>query len=321
MNYEPIKILLDKNAHRYAQQFAGEQINVQKGKQIYLNTLAVCAVNSYLKMLSIETSLDRSYCWHSSYRSIFDTADLVLPKIGKLECRPLLPGETTFLLPPEVTEDRIGYLVVRFREELDEVELLGFINSDAIRRLRGSAIANELEPIVLDRLQSMDDLIDRIYQQKPSLDLGQWLMNVFDREWQPTELLLANNSNFRSSTLTKEQSDRMVERAKVITLENLNNSTQIILVVSIENKCDRELDINLRIYPCQKDNYLPSQLKVNILDELNNNCLSTETRDKDNYLHLEFSCHSEEIFSINIDWQEINVTENFVYNRPSSGVA
>jgi Protein of unknown function (DUF1822) len=306
MNHEPIKIFLDKNAHRYAQQFAKEQINPQKGKQVYLNTLAVCAVNSYLKMLSIDTSLDRSYCWHPIYRSIFDTADLVLPKIGKLECRPLLPGETTFLLPPEVIEDRIGYLAVRFKEQLDEVELLGFINS--------GAIANDLEPIFLDRLQSLDTLIDRIYRQKPSIDLGQWLRNVFNREWQPTELLLANNSSFRSATVIKERSDRKVDRAKVITLENADNSTQVILVVSVEAKSDRDINIDLRIYPSQEDNYLPSQLKVNILDDINNNCLATETRDKDNYLHLEFSCHSEEGFSISIDWQEINYLENFIYD-------
>jgi hypothetical protein len=308
MNNIPIKILLDKNAHRYAQQFAREQINSHKGKRVYLNTLAVCAVNSYLKMLSIETSLDRSDCWHPSYRSIFDTADLVLPKIGKLECRPLLPGETNFLLPPEVTEDRIGYLAVRFREELDEVELLGFIHSDAI--------ANDLEPIFLDRLQSLDCLIDRIHQPKAAINLRQWLMDIFELEWQPTEFLLVNNVNFRNPKIGTEQTNKSIDRAKIINLEDEKNSTQVITVIKIESKSEEEIQIDLRIYPKNVDNYLPSQLKVKILDESDANCLEAETRDTDSYLQLEFSCHPQERFSISIDWQQINVLESFVYNNP-----
>jgi hypothetical protein len=304
MNNDSITILLDKNAHRYARQFASEQSSLRKGKQVYLNTLAVCAVNSYLRMLSVNTALDRSDCWHPGCRTIFDTADLILPDLGKLECRSVLPGETAFLIPPEVTVDRLGYVVVRFQEELDRVELLGFINA--------GAIANPIESISLDRLQSLDALIDNIHRQSLYVNLRQWLTGLFEDEWQPTELLLANTSNFRSATETIDRRENTIDRAKIINLKDEKNSATVILAIDAHAESREEININLRIYPSDRDNYLPSQLEVKILDEFRKSCLEATSRDNDNYLELNFNCHSEEKFNININWKEISISEGFL---------
>lgn len=120
---------LRHEAHRLAKQFATEQVTPQKGKQVYLNTLAVYAVHSWLKLLQIETDLGQGDSWHLGKRAFLDVADLVLPGIGRLECRPILPGETIFSLPLEVTDDRIGYVAVRISESLDEARLLGFVRA------------------------------------------------------------------------------------------------------------------------------------------------------------------------------------------------
>ena len=89
--------------------------------------MAVYAIHEYLKITDIETDLEASDSWHPVMRQFHDVADLVIPNLGTLECRPVLPDETEFILPPEVTEERIGYLFVRFNEELTEAELLGFL--------------------------------------------------------------------------------------------------------------------------------------------------------------------------------------------------
>ncbi|PHM06717.1 DUF1822 family protein, partial [Nostoc sp. 'Peltigera malacea cyanobiont' DB3992] len=75
---------------------------------------AVYAVHSYLKWLNIETALNQGDSWHRGLRAIFDVADLVLPGVGKLECRPVLPDEAAIVLPPIMTQERIGYVAVQF---------------------------------------------------------------------------------------------------------------------------------------------------------------------------------------------------------------
>ena len=58
------KVLLDREAHAIARRFAVKQATPQKGKQTYLNTLAVYAVHNYLKWLQIESDLSSSDSWH-----------------------------------------------------------------------------------------------------------------------------------------------------------------------------------------------------------------------------------------------------------------
>ena len=47
----------------------------------------------------------------------------MLPSNGKIECRPVLPGENAVVLHQEVTQERIGYVAVQFSKQLDFVEI------------------------------------------------------------------------------------------------------------------------------------------------------------------------------------------------------
>ena len=62
-----IKVSLSPYAHSYAAQFAAEQTTPRKGKHVYLNTLAVYAVNNYLKWLNIPSNLAQSDCWNPGF--------------------------------------------------------------------------------------------------------------------------------------------------------------------------------------------------------------------------------------------------------------
>jgi hypothetical protein len=46
---------LSSSAHHLAEQFCRQQSNQKKAKQVYLNTLAVSAVNFYLRCMGVET--------------------------------------------------------------------------------------------------------------------------------------------------------------------------------------------------------------------------------------------------------------------------
>ena len=237
---QSISIPLGKDAHEWAEQFAAEQDTPQKGKRVYLNTLAVYAVNSYLKWLMVDTDLSQGDSWHPGLRTLFDVADLVLPNMGKLECRPVLPGEVTLDLPLEVTQDRIGYVAVQFNQQLDSVQLLGF----------APAMTFDLphEKLQLAQLQSLDTLFDTIHNSlsqqaenagtTPSavlVNLRQWLEGIFNEDWQPTGLVLA--SNFRRTTSITNSTSR----GKVINLAD----QPLVLVVQLTDTVTEEVDIRL----------------------------------------------------------------------------
>ena len=146
-----LEIPLEQTARNLALQFASEQANPQKGKRVYFNTLAVWAVNYFLEWMELETDLDGGDSWHPGMRAILDVADLVLPGIGKIECCPVMLGETAISLP-EVRENRIAYLAVGFAEPFDKVKLLGFI--PAVETME------ETEEISLTNLKPIEELLD-----------------------------------------------------------------------------------------------------------------------------------------------------------------
>ena len=146
-----LEIPLEQTARNLALQFASEQANPQKGKRVYFNTLAVWAVNYFLEWMELETDIDGGDSWHPGMRAILDIADLVLPGIGKIECCPVMLGETAISLP-EVRENRIAYLAVGFAEPFDKVKLLGFIPA--------VEIVDETEEISLTNLKPVEELLD-----------------------------------------------------------------------------------------------------------------------------------------------------------------
>ena len=164
MNIAELPLLtvpLELKAHEMARQLAAVQSTVQKGKRVYLNALAVYAVHSYLKWLQIETDLNYSDSFNPAKTALANVADLVIPGIGSLECRPVLPGDTTIFLPEEVIENRIGYVGVQFSDRLDSVQLLGFAPSlDSLNPPQQLAIA-ELMPIdaLIEQISRLEEAI------------------------------------------------------------------------------------------------------------------------------------------------------------------
>jgi hypothetical protein len=121
-----IEVPLSQTAWQIAQQFAQEQSPPPKATQIRQNALAVLAVRDYLTWHQIETDLTASDIWNPAVRLIENTADLVLPGLGRVECRPIAAGEETCELPMESWGDRIGYFIVEIGTDEDIPRLLGF---------------------------------------------------------------------------------------------------------------------------------------------------------------------------------------------------
>lgn len=297
----PLNILLDRNAHQYAQQFA-KQATPAKGKQVYLNTLAVYALHTYLQCFGIKTNLAQSDCWHPGLRSIFNVADLVLPHLGKIECRWVLPAEDVVTIPTEVREDRLGYLVVRFEEELKQVELLGFISSKEINYAT--------ETININQLQSLDALFDTLDALQQQINLRQWLSGFFAVDWQPIETIMAGSI---ARSLTKNDAAvKTVSRGKVISWQVNHTKETVILLLKISESDSETIDLCLQLYPNQESSNLPLGLTVKIVDAAGETCLLATAKDSDDWMQLEFSCQPGEMFNVEMELKGITIVEKFL---------
>ncbi|MEG4343118.1 DUF1822 family protein [Microcoleus sp. A003_D6] len=297
---EPITftVPLSFEAHDIAQQCA-EKSSPTKFKQVYLNTLAVYAVDSYLHCMGFETNLEKSESRDSLMLKFVDVADLDVVGVGKIECRPVLPDADACQIPYDAWGDRIGYVAVQLDQSLKQATLLGFTRTVA-------------QEVPLADMNSLEDLLvymNRIQQLKP-VNLMNWFDEVFDAGWQVIdELLNPKQIQFRSFRSDKALP---IDRGQKIDLGMQLAEHSVALLVTIPPEPDSELDIVVELYPMGNQTYLPPGLKLMLTDELSAEViLQTESRDSDNFLRFEFTPDLRELFSITVALGEVNVKQSF----------
>ncbi|MFB8788417.1 MAG: DUF1822 family protein [Potamolinea sp.] len=317
---------LTLEAHLIAQQFHKQQLNSKKGKQVYLNTLAVYAVNFYLECLGFETDLEASDSWDKVMQSLTNTADLIIKEQGKLECVAVLPDAKVFAVPPEVWEDRIGYVAVQMNSELTEATLLGFVSEIAT------------EELALSQLNSLEDLLKQLNQpiaetviNKPIqgmirnqltpelVKLSDWLHNIFDAGWETVETLFAPPQNelamnFRRAssvkTSTSEIPEEEVKRGKLLGLKWGNE--EMALLIGLKPTTSTEIDISVEVSPTGDQTYLPVNLQLMVLDETGGSVMQAKTMRSTENIRLNFSAEPGESFGIKVALGDVSITEEFL---------
>ena len=181
------RIEIDRSSHEYAAKFVAGQTSIDKGRRVYLNMLAVCAVRQYLNSTcELDLDLSQSDSWQVGLQSIMNVADLVIPNVGKIECLVLLPNNTEIQISSQTIDERIGYAIVQFSEDLNSVEILGFI----------SKLDSQIISVDLDRIQPLDDLLDLIYSTRINY-LQEFLVGILGTGWEPIEnLIRVTNQEF-----------------------------------------------------------------------------------------------------------------------------
>ncbi|HEY9640588.1 MAG TPA: DUF1822 family protein [Coleofasciculaceae cyanobacterium] len=303
---------LTQHACTLAAQFAHRQPTAQKAAQVRLNTLAVCVVNDYLQMMGIPTDLTVGDSWHPVTQLGADVADLAVLGIGKLECRPVL-SSPTYTVPPEVWEDRIGYVVVQIDEAAREAHLLGFTEQ-----------AGE-EELPISELRSPEALLEHLNRlmrpvtapmtgaptREPWVNLSQWLQNIYEAGWQTVESLLNPPDlayGFRGME-TAEPPETTLRRAKLIDL-NIQMPHPVALVVELTPDA-QQTEIRLQVHPTGQP-YLPPQLRLAVLDESGATFLEAQSREADNYIQLQFRGTPGETFQVRVAIADASVVESFV---------
>ncbi len=297
--------------HSLAEQFRLHHRNPEKAKQVYLNTLAVSAVNFYLRCMGVETNWSVSYNCNPVIQTMLDVADLEIIGLGKVECRPVLSDENLVHIPPEVWSDRIGYVAVQFDRALREATLLGFSKT----ALSGKIPINQLRSLEEFILQ-LNEIPEKV---KQPIHLSQWLMNVVDVGWQTLESLLAQQSElafrFRCAehTLAQKEAESTlnVEKGRLLDLGQQSESKPIALVVELMFICEQEINICVKVFPVGGQKYLPEELELMVLDDLGTSVMQATARNTKS-IQLNFSSELGERFSIKVALGDVNFTEVFI---------
>ncbi|MEL6320758.1 MAG: DUF1822 family protein, partial [Cyanobacteria bacterium J06626_14] len=301
-----LTMMITAQDHITAQAFYGQHRNAQKGKQIYLNTLAVRVVDRYLKYFGIESDLENSASSDPITQQLLDTGALHIPDVGDIECRPVLTHETSVYVPEEVHGDRLGYVAVQLDDQLENATLLGFIAEV------------EEEHFSLSALQPMETLLEAT---APSIQvltrLSYWLQNVVSSRWQLVEDIFArpsptlafrNPSDVLSSKLEKED----VIRGRLITLNKSNIDNPLLLAVGVTPSDSEELGIWVRVIPVgRSQKHLPYDLELKLLDEAGDSLMQAQSRETES-IGLKFTGAVGDHFSVQVLSSDNAHIEHFI---------
>jgi len=293
----PLTLPLSFEAHSLAQKYSERQSKPQKAKQVYLNTLAIYAVDFYLRCMEFETDWPVSDSSNPLMLKLLDVADLDIKGIGKIECRPVLPNAEFCAIPPDVWQDRIGYVAVQLSQSLQEATILGFTKTAAAEIPRSS-------------LQPVDDLLaylNRLQQQKP-VSLRNWFDDIFAEGWQAIEEIL-HPEQFEWAF--SRRSATLITRGQQIDLGMQLANKSVALIVTLPPEEDSEVEIKVQVYPVGGESNLPEGLKLTIMDDSGETVLEAKSREFDSFIQQEFSAESGEEFGVVVSLGEAKITQYF----------
>lgn len=309
-------ISLGSAEHNLAQKYSQLQSNASKAKQVYLNTLAVCAVNFYLDCLSIKTDLPESDCCNPLLLSFMDVADILLPELGQIECRPIMPDDENLDIPPDVHADRIGYFAVRLSHSLQQAEIVGFTATASPQIPLAKLRSLEEFPLYLEQLkqhQSRSRSEPSTVATSSVTKLTNWLRGTVEASWQTVETLIQMNSMQPLVLRDMEQLETKVKRAKAIDLGMQLGNDEVVLALMLTTQPDETINILVQVYPRSGTPYLPASLKLEMLSDSGKILQETIAGSLNNYAQLRrFSGEVGDRFSVAITLNRVTVQEDFV---------
>lgn len=305
---------LSFEAHTIAQQYQKQQSKLLKAKQVYLNTLAVYAVDFYLRCLGFEVDVDRSDSRNLLMVRFMDVADLTVRHLGKLECRPVLPDAQVCQIPPDVWSDRIGYIAVQMSQDLKQATLLGFTQMAAaevpLSQLRSLA---EL-PEYLHQLRQVAAVAQSVVAtSKTPVNLRQWLDGAFESGWQSIEDILGVNTLHPVAVRSLAPLKNGIKRAKLVNLGMQLGELTVVLSIAIGQSRDEMMSALVQLYPGPMQSRLPANVRLMMMGESGETLQQVCSRGQDNYIQLKhFRGQIGDRFSIQVARDSVSVTEDFI---------
>ncbi|MBD2578367.1 DUF1822 family protein [Oscillatoria sp. FACHB-1406] len=305
---------LTLTVHQTAKALFDQYQHPKKAQKVYLNALAVGAVDYYLSCLGIKTAKPTPELNTMVDAAFTDSAVLNIASSGKIECRPLLPEETECFIPLEVRDNRLGYVAVRLNAELTEAALVGFLSPQKLAELPLQ------ERIDLEEFDPVDNLFDALEPEPISATqrLHNFAEELLALGWKKLAELVtipASEPAFsvRSpTTLPKSpllnESYSGIKLGKVLDFEN---DCHVVLAIGIRPAENEEVEVNLDFLPEEKKPYLPPDLQVSILDEQNEVVMYKKTKQRHKNFPFQFFGEAGDSFRIRVVFGDRSTLESF----------
>lgn len=312
---------IPQSALQTAQRFAQHQPTAAKAEQVRLNTLAVLVMRNYFELMDIPTDLGSSDSWDPVMQVCMNVADLELPDVGRLECRPVLPNCDRWLVPAETWEDRVGYVAVQIDEAAQEAQILGFVPTV------DDTTINDDEEAVLSDLRSPETLLDHLYDRRTVTDptppvfdtlvtnLSQWFQTAvaeveqtLSDGWQAVEQVIAPPELSPAYAFRFRRPGDNIRRAKRLDL----GAIAVALVVDLRTgESESELDIRLQLMPTQPAAQLPQGLTIAVQEPNGEVVIAAEATGAEDFLELQISGVPGEVFTVMVQFDTLHVSQDF----------
>jgi Protein of unknown function (DUF1822) len=289
------KVFLSYSAHDIAKQRSQSISNPEKTKRVYLNSLAVYAVEYYLRCMSFETVEEKEASQNLWMPSLFNSADVEIKNVGKLECFPVSPHSKNCKISSNISTDRLGYVFVQLNLSLNEANIIGFTTYSA--------------PIVaLNQLQSVNELLEYLTQKEQAaiVNVRQWAKGIIAEGWQtldsilnPQQAIFARSSRFN------------ITLGKKIDLGLQIDDISVALVAKVASENQDTINMVFQVHPVEYI-YLPKALQLIVNDENGEAVLDATSRDNDNWIEVELSAQVGEKFSVDICLGDSKITQEFI---------
>lgn len=165
-----------------------------------------------------------------------------------------------------------------------------------------------------ERLQYLRQAAPTQFSQV-QVNLSRWLEQIYDASWQAIETFFEPNSsslafNFRTSSGLNATA---IKRAKLIDLGMEIEAQKVVLLVALIPEANQQVSIRVQLHPASSEPCLPANIKLVLLSDRGEIVQQVQARTQDIYVQLKlFDGEVGECFSIQIDLNNYQITENFI---------
>lgn len=304
--------------------------------QVYINTLAMLALETWLKeqisedfvKRSLNEGMDATYLRVGEFILCLIATEHVLDEIVHI---PQLTIEQSELTPE-------FYVVLEVMEEQEQVIIRGFLRHDELINYYNQSVSPSLPREVYSvPLSAFDPEINHLvfYMQhlepnaisRPAVSpptivtslsadinqlkvhLSQWLQGILDEGWQAIDTLIHPEVNLAWST---RQTSLGTKGGKLLNFGvQLDNQT-VALLVTATPESEGKIGISIQVLPVGGAQILPAQLKLTLLSSTETILQEVQSREQDNYIQLKpFKGKPGVNFSIEISLNDVKFREVF----------
>lgn len=307
-NRQPL-IALRSPHKRVADQFAQGAQNPQHHDSIHHNTLAILAVTDWLTWLDIPYTHHDCDSWDSLARWLSDVSDLTLCGVGRIECRPVLPGDAVMDIPLESQGDRVGYLAIGLDLAGSQAMLLGFLPAEAVAD-RDRIPLEELNDSAAFLTWWNDRQLRVDVDLTEAIQLGDWLLEKFDRGWQKLSTLLGELASPAELALNYRRNSS-ITGARVIEMGGDRIQTILSIAMDLVEGAEDEWDITIRLQHRDPDCVLPNNVKLTIFDAMGRETIAVRPTNRTN-LQVNLAAEPGEGFCLQLSWDDHTLSETLV---------